>query len=71
MQAYFCVDLLYTKSILGGMKNKKEIRKKSLITLKPSIQREAARIAFLQNVSFSRLVENLLIREIEKIKAKA
>lgn len=47
------------------MKNEKELRKRSLIILKPSVQREAARLALLRNVSFSRLIENLLIREIE------
>ena len=54
------------------MKIEKEIRKRSLIILKPSVQREAARLALLRNVSFSRLIENLLIREIENNeKAKA
>lgn len=52
---------------IAHMKIRKEIRKRSLITIKPSIKDKAARLAFDRNVSLSRLIENLLVRELETL----
>ena len=50
------------------MKNKKprELRKAYAVFLKPSIKAQGAKLAFKKNVSFSRLIENLLLNEYAK-----
>jgi len=55
---------------VGYMKNKKEIRTRRLLTLKPSVVAEATKHAFVQNKSFSRHIEDLLEKENKRLAKK-
>ena len=50
------------------MKNKKqmELSKAYAVFLNPSIKDQVEKLAFKKNVSFSRLIENLLLNEYAK-----
>ena len=52
------------------MKIRKEIRKRSLITIRPSVKTGGMKLAFERNVSFSRLIEDLLSRELKAASQK-
>lgn len=53
------------------MKIEKELRKKTIVIIKPSVKAAASKLAFNKNLSFSRLVENLLINELNRSKTQA